>query len=203
MADVTMEGVLKGVAIGTSEKVRVSDFINSVFINRPMAGGEMHRRLLWLNFLMLEHVKHDFPTEEGDLNRLAVEILNVTESTVLPCKDALTESVKTIGAHKKKLKACEELKKMNNLEKKKRHAEIRRRGDMQRAQERKERADAKVGEDAKVLEREVDVACEELRARCAFVPEQVLLAFHQTLSACSVTKRQRNVGLTVNKRRIK
>jgi hypothetical protein len=183
-----MEGVMKGVAKGTMEDVAVQDFVYSVFVNRPMAGGEAHRKLLWLQFLMQTQVEPDFPLQlQGvDVNVLASEVINLTDSSVLPGKLALKEVVKTIRAKKQTLEANHNRKKMTNFEKKQRHMEIRRQGDLQRAKERQTERDAKDREYDQTVDKETNDACEELKANCPFLSEQVLLAFRQAIPDCTV-----------------
>jgi len=196
MASSNMIDVMQDVAQGSSEKVRTSDFVDTVFTSRTAAGGELPRRLLWLFFLMQSHIDADFPKEfqNADLNMLALQIINVTASTVLPNKTELLDALKTIAAnaHRLEQRRRDEIK-MNYRERKQRHQEIRRRADAQRAQERTTNG-SEIGQEYGAV---IEAACKRLLIEHASLPPQVLLAVRQALNHCIVDhdcQRRRTLG---------
>lgn len=192
MASSNMIGVMEDVAKGSLEEVRTCDFVDAVFASRTGAGGEMHRRLLWLFFLMQSHIDADFPKEfqNADLNALAMQIINVTASTVLPSKTELLDALKIIAANSHRLdqRRVDETK-MKYRDRKQRHQEIRRRADVQRNQERMNDSN-ETGREYGVV---IEAACKRLLLEHASLPPQVLLAVRQALHRCIVDRECRRI----------
>ena len=75
---------MKGVTLGTCQEMTVHNFVDTVFIDRKNAGGEMHRRLLWLLFLMQAHVEMDFPSDFQGVEPKTQTPSNLEPSTLTP-----------------------------------------------------------------------------------------------------------------------
>lgn len=190
MACVTMDGVMRNVAVGTAVEVNVTDFVDRVFINRKTAGGEVHRTLLWVNFLSGLRLEADCPEElQGSDSTsslrvilLAKDVLNVTPATELPTKATLAAALQIIKSTKRRLEERRNSSELTYSERKRRYLEIRKKADESRLQERTEGVAASSEEYNKVIEG----TCGLLRSARFFVSEEVLIKFRQALSKSMV-----------------